>query len=44
MHAVEDKLCDASVFIQWVGEDQDVVKIDRDDSLCDGVLEDLIHL
>jgi hypothetical protein len=42
MHAVEDKSCDVSMFIQGVGEDQDVVKVDRDHYLCDEVLEYLV--
>jgi hypothetical protein len=31
------------MFIQEAGEDQNVIKIDGDDSLCDKVLEELMH-
>jgi hypothetical protein len=35
VHVIKDKSCYALMFIQRASEDQDVVEIDRDDSLCD---------
>jgi hypothetical protein len=43
MHVIKDKLCNASIFIQGACEDQDVIKIYGDNSLCDKILENLIH-
>jgi hypothetical protein len=34
---VEDKLWNVLMFIQGASEDQDVIEIDRDDSLCDKI-------
>jgi hypothetical protein len=31
------------MFFNKAGEDQDIIKINQDNSLCDEVLEDFIH-
>jgi hypothetical protein len=31
------------VFLKRVGEDQDVIEIDRDDAFSDQILEDFVH-
>jgi hypothetical protein len=42
-HMVENLLCYVSMFIQGASEDLDVIEINRDDSLCDKIQENLIH-
>ena len=42
-HAIEDNSSDLVMFFKAVCEDEDVIEVNRDDTLCDEVLEDFVH-
>jgi hypothetical protein len=42
-HPVQDQSSDMPMLIDIAGKDQNVIKIHRDDPLCDEIMEYLIH-
>ena len=42
-HAIQDGSSDSMVLFEGVREDEDVIEVNRDDTLCDEVLKDLVH-
>jgi hypothetical protein len=42
-HSVKNQSSDMSMFFDWAGKDQNIIKIHWHNSFCDEILEDFIH-
>ena len=42
-HAIQDDSSNSAMFFKAMCEDEDVIEVNRDDTLCDEVFEDFVH-